>query len=109
MLIVPTIFGVNAFARGFAESLAHAGLTAAVCDLYSGQPLPANYEAALAQARKLNDQIIDDIETRWLDHLQRGSAVARHHRLLSRRPLCPHPRRAGSADQGLRRRLSIDR
>ena len=75
VLIVPTIFGVNAFARGFAETLAHAGLTAAVCDLYSGQPLPADYDAALAQARKLNDQIIDDIETRWLDHLQRGSAA----------------------------------
>src|SRR5258708_32470603 len=75
VLIVPTIFGVNAFARGFAETLAHAGLTAAVCDLYSGQPLPANYDAALAQARKLNDQIIDDIETRWLDHLQRGGAA----------------------------------
>src|SRR5580692_11213868 len=74
VLIVPTIFGVNAFARGFAETLAHAGLTAAVCDLYSGQPLPANYEAALAQGRKLNDQIIDDIETRWLDHLQRSGA-----------------------------------
>ena len=75
VLIVPTIFGVNAFARGFAETLAHAGLTAAVCDLYSGQPLPANYEAALARARKLNDQIIDDIEARWLDHLQRDGAA----------------------------------
>jgi carboxymethylenebutenolidase len=74
VLIVPTIFGVNAFVRGFAETLARAGLTAAVCDLYSGQPLPANYEEALARARKLNDAIVDDIEGRWLDHLQRGSA-----------------------------------
>jgi carboxymethylenebutenolidase len=74
VLIVPTIFGVNAFVRGFAETLARAGLTAAVCDLYSGQPLPANYEEALARARKLNDAMVDDIEGRWLDHLQRGGA-----------------------------------
>jgi carboxymethylenebutenolidase len=73
VLIVPTIFGVNAFVRGFAETLARAGLTAAVCDLYSGLPLPANYEEALARARKLNDAMADDIEGRWLDHLQRGS------------------------------------
>src|SRR6201986_4542091 len=77
VLIVPTICGLNAFARGFPETLAHAGLTAAVCDLYSGQPLPADYDAALAQARKLDDQIIDDIQTRWLDHLQRGGAALR--------------------------------
>jgi carboxymethylenebutenolidase len=74
VLVVPTIFGANAFVRGFAETLARAGLTAAVCDLYSGQPLPANYEEALARARKLNDAMVDDIEGRWLDHLQRGSA-----------------------------------
>src|ERR1700722_982273 len=72
VLIVPTIFGVNAFVRGFADTLARAGLTAAVCDLYSGLPLPANYEEALARARKLNDAMADDIEGRWLDHLQRG-------------------------------------
>ena len=74
VLIVPTIFGVNAFVRGFAETLARAGLTAVVCDLYSGMPLPANYEEALARARKLNDAMVDDIEGRWLDHLQRGGA-----------------------------------
>jgi len=32
VLIVPTIFGVNAFARGFAETLAHAGLTGSPLD-----------------------------------------------------------------------------
>ena len=74
VLIVPTIFGVNPFVRGFADTLARAGLTAAVCDLYSGLPLPANYEEALARARKLNDAMADDIEGRWLDYLQRGSA-----------------------------------
>jgi carboxymethylenebutenolidase len=72
VLIVPTIFGVNPFVRGFADTLARAGLTAAVCDLYSGLPLPTNYEEALARARKLNDAMADDIEGCWLDYLQRG-------------------------------------
>jgi carboxymethylenebutenolidase len=75
VLIVPTIFGINAFVRGFADALARAGLTAAGCDLYSGQVLPANYEEALERARKLNDQIVDDIEGRWLDHLQKESGA----------------------------------
>ena len=72
VLIVPTIFGINAFVRGFADALAHAGVTAAGCDLYGGKPLPANYEEALERARTLNDQIVDDIESRWLDHLQKS-------------------------------------
>lgn len=75
VLIVPTIFGINAFVRGFADSLAQAGLTAAGCDLYAGAPLPASHEEALKRAGKLNDQIIDDVESRWLDRLQKGSAA----------------------------------
>src|SRR4029077_12099505 len=75
VLIVPTIFGVNPFVRGYADTLAQAGLTAAVCDFYSGQPLPANYEEALARARKLDDAMADDIEGRWLDRLQRDSSA----------------------------------
>jgi carboxymethylenebutenolidase len=55
--------------------LARAGLTAAVCDLYSGQPLPGSYEEALARARKLDDAMVDDIEGRWFDHLQRDSSA----------------------------------
>ncbi len=77
VLIVPTIFGVNPFARGYADTLARAGLTAAVCDLYSGEPLPAGYDEARARGRKLNDKMADEIEGRWLDHFQRdiGSAA----------------------------------
>ena len=75
VLIVPTIFGVNPFVRGYADTLAQAGLTAAVCDFYSGQPLPTSYEEALARARKLDDAMADDIEGRWLDHLQRDSSA----------------------------------
>jgi carboxymethylenebutenolidase len=75
VLIMPTIFGVNPFVRGYADTLARAGLTAAVCDFYSGEPLPASYEEALARARKLDDDIADDIEGRWLDYLQRESSA----------------------------------
>jgi dienelactone hydrolase len=32
VVILPTIFGVNAFVRGYAETLARAGLAAAVWD-----------------------------------------------------------------------------
>jgi carboxymethylenebutenolidase len=76
VLIVPTIFGVNAFVRGFAESLAHAGMAAAVCDLYSGLPLATGYEESIARARKLNDEIIDAIVGKWLGHLQQECAAA---------------------------------
>jgi carboxymethylenebutenolidase len=70
VLIVPTIFAVNPFVRGYADTLAKAGLTAAVCDLYSGLPLVTGYEESIARARKLNDQIVEDIVGKWLDHLQ---------------------------------------
>lgn len=75
VLIVPTIFGVNAFVRGYADTLARAGLTAAGCDLYSGLPLVTDYEESLARARKLNDELIETIMGRWLDHLQRDLKV----------------------------------
>ena len=39
VLILPTIFGVNEFARQYADALANAGLTAAVWDINSGLPL----------------------------------------------------------------------
>src|SRR5262249_5347135 len=39
VVILPTIFGVNAFVRGYAETLARAGLAAAVWDHYEGLPL----------------------------------------------------------------------
>jgi carboxymethylenebutenolidase len=70
VLIVPTIFAVNSFVRFYADGLARAGLTAAVCDLYSGLPLVAGYEESLERARKLNDALVDDIVGNWLKHLQ---------------------------------------
>ena len=43
VVILPTIFGVNAFVRGYAETLARAGLAAAVWDHYEGLPLITDY------------------------------------------------------------------
>ena len=55
VVILPTIFGVNAFVRGYAETLARAGLAAAVWDHYEGLPLTTDYEESKARARKLSD------------------------------------------------------
>jgi carboxymethylenebutenolidase len=70
VLIVPTIFALNPFVRGYADGLARAGMTAAVCDLNSGMPLPSGYDEAIAFSRKLNDELVEDIMGRWLGHLQ---------------------------------------
>jgi carboxymethylenebutenolidase len=69
VLILPTIFGVNAFVRGFAEALARAGLVGAVVDYYGGAPLPGSYDDARANAAKLNDRAVAEMETRWFDYL----------------------------------------
>ena len=98
VLIMPTIFGVNPFVRGYADTLARAGLTAAVCDFYSGEPLPASYEEALGRARKLDDAMADDIEGRWLDHLQRHSSASVFSAFASAGVLCCcAPRRTGGS------------
>jgi carboxymethylenebutenolidase len=55
--------------RQYADGLAHAGLTAAVCDLYGGLPLVTGYEESLARARTLNDELVEAIVGRWLDLL----------------------------------------
>jgi carboxymethylenebutenolidase len=70
VLIVPTIFAVNPFVRHYADVLAGAGLTAAVCDLYSGLPLVTGYEESLARARQLNDELVETIVGKWLDYIQ---------------------------------------
>jgi carboxymethylenebutenolidase len=75
VLIVPTIFGVNGFVRGYADGLARVGVTTAVCDLYSGLPLVTGYEESLARARKLDDELIETIIGQWLDHLQHEVAL----------------------------------
>jgi len=69
VVILPTIFGVNAFVRGYAEELARAGLAAAVWDHYSGAPLPADYEESKTRARKLTDGTMHALVKPWIDHM----------------------------------------
>src|SRR3954452_13805218 len=67
VLILPTIFGVNEFARGYADTLANAGMTAAVWDINSGLPLTTNYSECLKRARTPTDQSVSGMVTPWLD------------------------------------------
>ena len=69
VVILPTIFGVNAFVRGYAEELARAGIAAAVWDHYDGLPLPADYEESIGRARKLSDAGMQAAVTKWIDYM----------------------------------------
>jgi len=75
VLILPTIFGVNAFARSYAATLAEAGLTTAVWDLNSGLPLTEDYQECIKRARTLNDQSAAGMIGRWLDAMRRDFAL----------------------------------
>jgi carboxymethylenebutenolidase len=69
VVILPTIFGVNAFVRGYAETLARAGLAAAVWDLYEGLPLTTDYEESKTRARKLSDAGMHAKVGAWVDYM----------------------------------------
>ena len=69
VVILPTIFGVNGFVRGYAETLARAGLAAAVWDLYEGLPLTTDYEESKSRARKLSDAGMQAAVKTWLDYM----------------------------------------
>lgn len=67
VLILPTIFGVNEFARDYADTLANAGMTAAVWDINSGLPLTTEYQECIKRARTLTDESVSVMVTAWLD------------------------------------------
>lgn len=69
ILILPTIFGVNTFARGYADRLADAGFVAAVWDLNSGLPLTPEYEECIKRARTLTDTSAGQMIGQWIDAL----------------------------------------
>ena len=69
VVILPTIFGANAFVRSYAETLARAGLAAAVWDHYEGLPLTTDYEESKARARKLSDAGMHATIKTWLDYM----------------------------------------
>ncbi len=70
VLILPTIFGVNEFARGFADGLANAGLAAAVWDINSGLPLSTDYQECIRRARTLTDEGVMKLTARWHDEIK---------------------------------------
>jgi carboxymethylenebutenolidase len=69
VVILPTIFGVNAFARAFAETLARAGLAAAVWDHYEGAPLTIDYEESKTRAKALTDAGMHRAVKSWTEYL----------------------------------------
>jgi carboxymethylenebutenolidase len=69
VVILPTIFGVNSFVRDYAETLARAGLAAAVWDHYEGLPLTTDYEESKARARKLSDAGMHAAAGKWIDYM----------------------------------------
>jgi len=69
VLILPTIFGVSEFARQYADTLASAGMTAAVWDINSGLPLTTDYQECIKRARTLTDRSVSSMVTGWLDTL----------------------------------------
>jgi len=75
VVILPTIFGVNAFVRGYAETLARAGLAAAVWDPYEGLPLITDYEESKKRARSLSDGGMRTNVKKWIDYMESDLAL----------------------------------
>jgi carboxymethylenebutenolidase len=69
VVLLPTIFAINAFAKSYADTSANAGLACAVWDIYSGMPLPADYEESLKRARTLTDEAVVASVGKWIDHM----------------------------------------
>ena len=69
VLILPTIFGVNEFARGYADMLASNGIAGAVWDINSGLPLTTDYQECIARARTLTDAGVVTMMTKWVDFM----------------------------------------
>ncbi len=76
VLILPTIYGVNEFARGYADQLAAAGLTAGVWDINSGLPLTTDYQECIKRARTLSDAGVAAMAARWLDMMRSDLRLA---------------------------------
>ena len=69
VMLLPTIFAINAFAKSYADTLANAGLACAVWDIYSGLPLPADYDESIKRARALSDDKVVASIGKWIDHM----------------------------------------
>jgi carboxymethylenebutenolidase len=77
VLILPTIFGINEFARGFADLLAGEGLAAVVWDINSGLPPVTDYQECIRRARTLTDRGVAVQIGEWLNKLEVDFAGSR--------------------------------
>jgi carboxymethylenebutenolidase len=69
VVLLPTIFGVNAFAKSYAETLARAGIATVVWDHYDGAPLTTDYEECKKRASVLTDAKMQTAVKAWTDYL----------------------------------------
>lgn len=76
VLILPTIFGVNEFARGYAEALAGEGFLASVWDINSGLPPVTDYKECIRRARTLNDNGVMRMVSDWMTWMLEDGGVA---------------------------------
>jgi carboxymethylenebutenolidase len=76
VLILPTIYGVNEFACGYADALANAGLAAAVWDINSGLPLVTDYQECIRRARTLTDRGVIGMLKDWTDMMTSEMGLA---------------------------------
>lgn len=67
VLLLPTIFGVNDFARATATRLAEHGLTTVIWDPYPGEPLPAAPPEGLKRSAAYSDAKAVGQLSQWLD------------------------------------------
>jgi carboxymethylenebutenolidase len=76
ILLLPTIFGVDAFAQARAGLLAEAGFSTLVWNPYPGEASPADMPAAMARASKLTDDLVATMSD-CVRHMQQSLGVAR--------------------------------
>src|SRR5262252_6204987 len=69
VVILPTIFGVNASAPASAERPTRPAHAAAVWDHYEGAPLTADYEESKKRAKNLTDAKMHGAVKSWTDYL----------------------------------------
>ncbi len=111
VLLLPTIFGVNEFARGYADTLANAGLVAVVWDINSGLAV-GDRVRGVHQARPNADGRKCRIDVDTLDRYDADGHerdLDRRRWVLHRRPVCVVGGRRGQARKGLRNGLSVNR
>jgi len=69
VVLLPTIYGVNPFVRDIAAELAAGGITTLIWDIYPGEALPADFDAAIKNASRMRDAPALAAMTKCVDFL----------------------------------------